>query len=63
MNPCKQKAATNVRSNKTIDVPLDAPKILSLDEAVEFIVNDEVVEITPNSIRIAKIPDKKKRSR
>ena len=52
-----------MRSNKTIDVPLDAPKILSLDEAVEFIVNDEVVEITPNSIRIAKIPDKKKRSR
>ncbi|MFZ7132779.1 MAG: translational GTPase TypA [Eubacteriales bacterium] len=55
VNPCKSKKQTNVRASGSDDaVKLPPPKILSLEEALEFINDDELVEITPDDIRIRK---------
>lgn len=55
VNPCKQKHLTAVRSSgadeKLILVP---PIIFSLEEAIEFISDDELIEVTPKSIRLRK---------
>ena len=61
VNVAKRKAATNVRSNKDATVVLNEPKSLSLDDCVEYIGEDELVEVTPLSVRILKNPkmDKK----
>jgi GTP-binding protein len=61
VNVAKRKAATNVRSNKDATVVLNEPKNLSLDDCVEYIGEDELVEVTPLSVRILKNPkmDKK----
>jgi GTP-binding protein len=55
VNPCKAKALTNMRSKATDDaIQLEPPKILSLEQALEFIDDDELVEVTPQSIRLRK---------
>ncbi|WP_170006861.1 translational GTPase TypA [Bacillus fonticola] len=55
VNVTKQKHATNVRSaNKDQTVTLKRPKVLSLEEALEFLNEDEMCEITPKSIRLRK---------
>ena len=55
VNPIKGKQLTNVRaSGKDEAVNLTPPIPLSLEYAVEFIDDDELVEITPQSIRIRK---------
>eukprot|EP00899_Mesostigma_viride_P023282 jgi/Mesvir1/4138/Mv13050-RA.1 len=54
INVCKRKAMTNVRSNKEQTVTLAAPKSFSLDDAIEYIAEDELVEVTPISVRICK---------
>ena len=54
VNVAKRKAATNVRSNKDATVVLNEPKTLSLDDCVEYIGPDELVEVTPESVRILK---------
>ena len=55
VNPCKNKKLTNTRSSGADDaIKLSPPKIFSLEEALEFINNDELVEITPDSIRLRK---------
>mmetsp|Transcript_16364 Transcript_16364/g.53272 ORF Transcript_16364/g.53272 Transcript_16364/m.53272 type:complete len:661 (+) Transcript_16364:57-2039(+) len=57
VNVCKQKQLTNMRSaNKGIVEGLSPPLELTLDSAVEYISNDEIVEVTPNAIRMAKRP-------
>ncbi|URE03979.1 GTP-binding protein TypA [Musa troglodytarum] len=56
LNVCKKKAATNVRSNKEQTVVLDSPLSYSLDDCIEYIQEDELVEITPLSIRMCKNP-------
>ncbi|KAL5981995.1 putative elongation factor TypA-like svr3, chloroplastic [Asimina triloba] len=56
LNVCKKKAATNVRSNKEQTVVLDSPLDYSLDDCIEYIEEDELVEITPSSIRMCKNP-------
>ncbi|MDR3330900.1 MAG: translational GTPase TypA [Endomicrobium sp.] len=54
VNPCKLKKLTNIRS-KSDDTPtLSPPKFMSLEQAVEYISYDELVEITPSSIRLRK---------
>lgn len=54
-NPTKKKALTNHRSaNKTIEAPLDVPRRLTLDQALEWIAPDELVEVTPESVRLRK---------
>ena len=55
VNPIKQKQLTNVRSPGTDEaVRLTPPIELTLERAVEFIADDELVEITPKSIRLRK---------
>lgn len=55
VNPCKNKKATNMRASGTDEaVRLSPPQILSLEEALEFINDDELVEITPDDIRLRK---------
>ena len=55
VNPIKGKQLTNVRSSGTDEaVRLITPILMSLEYAVEFIDDDELVEITPTSLRIRK---------
>ena len=55
VNPIKGKQLTNVRSSGTDEaVRLVPPVLVTLESAVEFIADDELVEITPKSIRIRK---------
>ncbi|MDR3111550.1 MAG: translational GTPase TypA [Elusimicrobiota bacterium] len=55
VNPCKLKKLTNMRSKAADDAPmLTPPRILNLEQAVEYIASDELVEVTPNSIRLRK---------
>jgi GTP-binding protein len=55
VNPVKEKKLTNVRaSGKDEHIVLTPPIQLTLEKAVEFIADDELVEITPKSIRLRK---------
>jgi len=55
VNPIKGKQLTNVRASGTDEaVRLTPPIPLTLESAIEFIADDELVEITPKSIRIRK---------
>ncbi|KVI11342.1 Elongation factor G, III-V domain-containing protein [Cynara cardunculus var. scolymus] len=63
LNVCKKKAATNVRSNKEVSVVLDTPLDYSLDDCIEYIQEDELVEVTPKSIRMCKNPKMNKKAR
>lgn len=55
VNPCKAKQLTNTRSSGNDEaVRLTPPLIFSLEEALEFIANDELVEVTPQNIRMRK---------
>ena len=55
VNVCKKKQLTNTRSSSSDDALKLAPiMVLSLEEALEFIADDELVEVTPKSIRIRK---------
>ena len=65
VNVCKRKQLTNTRSSSADEaLRLVPPKILSLEEALEFIETDELLEVTPTKLRIRKkILDPKMRMR
>ncbi len=55
VNPCKEKHLTAIRSTGADEkLLLTPPKIFSLEEAIEFISDDELIEVTPKSIRLRK---------
>lgn len=55
VNVCKKKHLTNMRqSNKDIEVRLNAVRQMSLDEAIEYLADDELLEVTPLNFRIRK---------
>lgn len=55
VNPCKNKQLTNTRASGSDDaIALVRPKTFTLEEALEFIEEDEYVEVTPSAIRIRK---------
>ncbi len=55
VNVCKLKHLTNIRSsNSDIAVRLTPPRLMSLDEAIEYISDDELLEVTPKNLRIRK---------
>ena len=55
LNVCKTKHLTNTRASGSDDaLRLTTPKVLSLEEALEFIDTDELLEVTPKSLRIRK---------
>jgi GTP-binding protein len=55
VNPCKLKKLSNMRSKSADDAPmLTPPKIMNLEQAIEYIAPDELVEVTPTSVRLRK---------
>ena len=55
VNVCRRKHLTNIRSSTAEEgIRLETPRILSLDDAIEYISDDELVEVTPKSIRLRK---------
>jgi GTP-binding protein len=55
VNVCKKKHLTNMRSsNKDIEIRLNTPRSMSLDECLEFLAEDELLEVTPIACRIRK---------
>jgi GTP-binding protein len=55
LNVCKKKHLTNMRSsNKDIEIRLETPRQMSLDEAIEYLSEDELLEVTPKAYRIRK---------
>ncbi len=55
VNVCKKKQLTAIRSSGADEaLRLVTPKIMSLEEAIEFIADDEMIEVTPKNIRLRK---------
>jgi GTP-binding protein len=55
VNVCKKKHLTNMRqSNRDIEVRLTPPRQMSLDESIEYLSEDELLEVTPAAYRIRK---------
>ena len=55
VNPCRAKKATNMRAAGSDDtIKLTPPRRFTLEEALEFIDDDELVEVTPDDIRLRK---------
>lgn len=55
VNVCKKKHLTAIRSAGADEaLRLVTPKIFSLEQAIEFIAEDELIEVTPKSIRLRK---------
>jgi GTP-binding protein len=68
VNPTKEKKLTNMRSKASDEnVQLEPPRELTLEAALEYIEDDELIEVTPHSIRLRKrflsASDRKKLSR
>ncbi len=56
VNICREKKQTNIRAAASDDtVRLTPPRLLSLEQALEFIADDECVEVTPNHVRLRKV--------
>jgi GTP-binding protein len=55
VNICKEKKASNVRTTSTDEnIKLEPPRLLTLELAMEFIEPDELIEITPDAMRLRK---------
>ncbi len=55
VNVCRKKHLTNMRSSGADEaLRLEPPRVLSLDDAIEYIGDDELVEVTPKSFRLRK---------
>jgi GTP-binding protein len=55
VNPCKRKHLTNMRSSSSDDsLRLKPHRLMSLEDCVEFLAEDELVEVTPKSVRLRK---------
>ncbi|MEJ2010700.1 MAG: translational GTPase TypA [Anaerolineales bacterium] len=65
VNVCKKRHVSNVRQSfKEIDERLTPPREMSLDECIEYLSEDELLEVTPESLRLRKrILDTRKRSK
>jgi GTP-binding protein len=55
VNVCKTKQLTNIRASGSDDaIRLEPPRMLTLEQAIEWITDDELVEVTPKSVRLRK---------
>ncbi len=55
LNVCKKKQLTNTRSSSADEaLRLTPPRVLSLEQALDFIDTDELLEVTPENLRIRK---------
>ena len=56
VNPTKERKLTNMRSSTAEElVRLTPPRVLSLEQALEFLREDECAEVTPESVRLRKV--------
>jgi GTP-binding protein len=56
VNICREKKLTNMRaSSADATVTLTPPRLLSLEQALEYIASDECVEVTPTTVRLRKV--------
>jgi GTP-binding protein len=56
VNPTKEKKLTNIRAaGRDRNILLRPPRRMTLEEALEYIAEDELVEVTPTQIRLRKI--------
>ncbi|KAJ3736925.1 GTP-binding protein TypA [Lentinula guzmanii] len=66
VNPCLKKQLTNFRSAGADDkIVMASPKVMTLEESMAYMADDELIEITPKSIRLRKSildPDKRRRT-
>ena len=65
INVCKTKHLTNMRESiRDIEIRLVTPEEMSLDRCIEYLSDDELLEVTPENLRMRKrILDKRERSR
>jgi GTP-binding protein len=68
VNPTREKKLTNMRSKSADDaIVLEPPRALTLESALEYIEDDELIEVTPAAIRLRKralsTSDRKRMSR
>ena len=65
INPCKKKQMTNTRSSSADEaLRLITPRIMSLEQCLEHINDDELVEVTPQNLRLRKaVLDRAQRGR
>lgn len=65
VNPCKTKQLTNIRAvSKDEAIRLNPPKIMSLEESIAYLASDEMLEVTPKTLRLRKAildPSQRKR--
>ncbi len=54
LNICKSKQMTNFRSNAEVEVVLDEPLDMTLEKSLDFIETDELLEVTPQNLRLRK---------
>ena len=55
VNPAKSKKHTNIRAAASDDnIIMSPPRIFSIEEALEYIADDELMEVTPKSLRLRK---------
>ena len=55
VQPCRRKQLTNMRaSTADIAVRLNQPRLLTIEQAIEWINDDELVEVTPSAVRVRK---------
>jgi GTP-binding protein len=65
INPCVKKQLTNIRAAAADEkIVLSSPRIMNLEESLSYMADDEIIEITPASVRLRKVVlDMKKRMR
>lgn len=63
INPCVKKQLTNIRAAAADEkIVLSSPRIMNLEESLSYMADDEIIEITPGSVRLRKVVlDMKKR--
>jgi GTP-binding protein len=55
VNPTREKKLTNMRSKSSDEnIQLETPRVLTLEAALEYIEDDELIEVTPKSVRLRK---------
>ena len=55
VNVCREKQKTNIRTHAADDaIKLTPPRVLTLETAIEWIADDELVEVTPGNLRVRK---------
>ena len=65
VNPCKKKNVSNMRTSSSDEaIRLTPPRLLSLEQALEYVNDDELVEVTPENVRMRKtVLDRAQRGR